>query len=264
MEHRFSPREIGILRRVVHARLGINISEEKEYLLVNKFGRMMDDLRLERVRDLIEALKQPTSEIELKLARFLTTNHTFFFREAQHFSALCQLVNRYPSRKPRIWCAASSTGEEVYSIVIHLLEAGINDFLLVASDINLEVLKACRDGLYRADRVLEVPRHLLFKYFNPVDRFGVRQWQVKQELRKRVILKRLNLMDDLRFEQDFHFVFCRNVMIYFDPTTQAKVVSHLLATMAPEGYLFVGHAEPLINIRERIIPVAPSIYLKPR
>lgn len=258
----FTPIQLTTLRRLVQHHLGIHLSEEKDYLLRAKVGRLMDHEGITDVDDLIYRLVHPSEKLAHALARFLTTNHTFFFREREHFDLLGRLVREGGEPVPRIWCAASSTGEEIYSIMIYLLEAGVGNFLLLASDINLEVLKACRQGIYHPERLQELPRYLLVRYFDRVGPSDAPLWQVKAELRERVILKRINLVDPHRFEREFHFIFCRNVMIYFDSATQAAVVSNLLSNLAPEGVLFVGHTEPLLNCREKVATVAPSVYRK--
>lgn len=261
--HHFSVHQLQTLRQLVREKLGIHISDEKDYLLSSKFSRMMASLGLEQVSDLMALLQHPTHDLELRLARFLTTNHTYFFREPDHFAVLVKQIQAYQREIPRIWCAASSTGEEVYSIVISLLEAGIQQFRLLASDINLEVLKACREGVYHPDRLHEVPKALLWKYFDRSGPLDNPVWRVKADLRQRVVLKRLNLVDPLVFEDQFQAIFCRNVMIYFDQATQKTVVANLLANLVPGGYLFVGHSEPLINIAEKVTAVASSVYKKP-
>lgn len=258
----FSPDEMDSLRRLVYERLGISISKEKEYLITSKFGHFMHQDGIATVAELLELLRHATPETDLKLARFLTTNHTFFFREAQHLDILASLLKKNPGKHFRIWCAANSTGEEPYSILISLLENGIGDFEILGSDINLEVLKVCRKGEYRTDRFREMPKHLLLKYFTRVGPPENQTWKIKPELAKRVILKRLNLLHNFHFAEDFDIIFCRNVLIYFDIATQIQVISNLLRNLRVNGYLFVGHSEPLINSQEKIVQVAAAVYRK--
>ena len=131
----------------------------------------------------------------------------------------------------------------------------------MASVVNLEVLKTCRAGIYPHERLAALSRKLLLRYFEPAH--GTQDsWQVKPALRQRVTLKRLNLMDEFCFEEYFEFIFCRNVLIYFDAETQAKVVAHLVANLARKGYLFVGHAEPLLHTQTVLQAIGDSVYRK--
>jgi chemotaxis protein methyltransferase CheR len=256
----FSTGQLHQLRHLVREHTGISISIEKDYLLINKLTRIMQNCQIPSPAALIKALEHPDQTMVHCLHRYITTNHTYFFREASHFQALTRFIKNKPSQQARIWCAASSTGEEVYSLLFSLLEEGIDNFLLLASDINLDVLKTCRRGIYHQDRLANVAMPIRTRYFNELSTKGT--WQVKDELRKRIILKRLNLVDELRFVDTFHYIFCRNVLMYFDLHTQAQVVRHLCANLAPKGYLFLSHSEPLLKLNHGLVAAGASIYRK--
>jgi chemotaxis protein methyltransferase CheR len=246
------------LRQLIKKKLGINISREKDYLLENKIAKILRYGGDTRVEEFIEELKRDSEEMDKVLARFITTGHTFFFREREHMDYLCREILQKGVSGPKIWCAASSTGEEPYSIMISLLEHGISDFVLLASDVNIEALKACRRGVYKLDRLREVHPLTRDRYFK---RAGT-DWQVKEYLNDRLILKRINLLDPLRFEQGFDYIFCRNVYIYFDNNTQRLVTENLLANLEPGGKIFVGLSEPLLHLSDRLTTVAPSVYVR--
>lgn len=261
----FSESQLDLLRHIVRDRLGINLPREKDYLLISKFSRMAQDRGFTDIEAFLADLRRESHENEIALAKHLTTNHTFFFREAAHFEILTTLLlaNRAISF-PRIWCAANSTGEEVYTIAIVLCEAGYRDFILLGSDINLEVLKLSRRGEYKGERLREMPPHLIRKYFSQTDSSGGGTFQVRPDMLRRVLLKRLNLLDNLEFEQKFNVIFCRNVLIYFDLEIQRQVVRNLLKNLESGGYLFLGHSEPLLDaeLLSHVRSVGTSVYQK--
>ena len=259
-QYSFSKQELQTLRSVVEERLGIHIGPEKDYLLASRFGKMLNFNGMADGKELIASLRGMSLDTEKVLASFLTTGHTFFFREPEHFGILVKLLGNSRLQAPRIWCAASSTGEEVYSIVISLLEAGIADFSFLASDVNLEALKACRQGVYRDDRLNGVEPSLIKRYFLKGSQPG--SFQINPGLSRRIILKRLNLTERFRIEHKMDIVFCRNVLIYFTPATQMKVLANIENNLAQGGYLFLGHSEPLMGSLRNLVLIAPSVYQK--
>jgi chemotaxis protein methyltransferase CheR len=196
------------------------------------------------------------------LIHYITTTHTFFFRENTHLKVLYNDILLREIKRPLIWCAASSTGEEVYSIIIELLEHGINDFLLVATDINSNVLKTCKRGVYSKERLKEVEPYILAKYFTVDGDHGSENYKVNDVLKRYFILKKINLIDDIEFQEKMDYIFCRNVLIYFDKETQKRVVDNLLRNLKDLGYLFVGHSETLMHITNRVESVFTSVYNK--
>lgn len=248
---------------IIKQRLGIHVGEEKYYLLASKLQKLMAAAGLGSVGAAISFLKEDTAESSRLLARCFTTNHTFFFREASHFQVLAELASHAKKHPLLLWCAAASTGEEAYSMAISLLQAGVRDFRIMASDINIENLKVCRRGIYHADRFKFMPPDLRLQYFRKLNHeSGQNYWQVSDSLKEKVVLRRLNLLDRFRFQADFSFIFCRNVMIYFDKTTQRQVLKNLTANLLPGGYLFVGHSEPIMVASPRLVQAGVSVYRK--
>ncbi len=240
-------------------RLGIHIAPDKSYLLESKFAKLLK-AGDRNADDIIEDLKRGSEDTELTLAQFITTGHTYFFRESEHLDYLIADIKKRGIARPRIWCAASSTGEEAYSIAIAMMEAGISDYLLLASDVNIQALQTCRLGLYRESSLRALSPTLRQRYFQKADAF----WRVNFDLIKRPVLKRLNLLHSLKFEDSFHYVFCRNVFIYFDNQTQRQAVETILDNLAEGGRLFVGLSEALLHLADRLVSVAPSIYARKR
>jgi chemotaxis protein methyltransferase CheR len=252
---------LDLFRDLIHERLGIYISYDKNYLLENKLSRLLSRGNYGSFAQLYKMLKENRGESMEDLVRYITTTHTYFFRENKHLAILRNDILIRKITRPLIWVAACATGEEVYSIIIELLEHGIMDFFIVASDINREVLLSCKRGVYPRDRMKEMGDALINKYFTKVE--GTQElYRVKPLLRDHFILKKLNLINEMRFEGQFDYIFCRNVLIYFDLETQRRVLDNLLANLKDLGYLFVGHSESLLHVTGKIEAVFSSVYNK--
>ncbi len=258
----FDQKTLDLFRTLIHSETGIAITREKDYLLVNKLARMIRTSAYSNADELYHAIQGGDSEAWQNLVNGITTNHTFFFRERAHLNILKNDILLRKISSPLIWVAASSTGEEVYSIIIELLEAGISDFKIVASDISKEVLIKMKHGVYGMHRFQEVSAGILSKYFQPVqgDRAGT--YRVKDALKRYFVAKQLNLIEPLRFESQFDYIFCRNVLIYFNTVTQKQVIANLLANLKDFGYLFVGHSESLMNVTDEVESVFTAVYNK--
>jgi chemotaxis protein methyltransferase CheR len=250
-----------LFRDLIHKKLGIYISQEKDYLLESKLGRMLAKSEFENAAQLYYSLKDNDNNILEELIRYITTNHTFFFRENLHLKILRNDILMRKKSNPLIWVAAASTGEEVYSIIIELLENGINNFTIVASDINKHVLVSMKKGIYSIDRMKEIQPSLIRKYFD-ADPDNMSLYRIKNLLKPNIIVKKLNLVEKIKFEKKFNYIFCRNVLIYFNRDTQIQVVNNLLDNLEDDGYLFVGHSESLMNICDNVESVFTSVYNK--
>lgn len=246
-------------QELIYRRFGIHYIQAKVYILEAKLDKLSRRVGGESLEEFLVRLKSGEPEADRLLLREITVNHTFFFREESHFSVLAQDILTRKVRRPLIWCAASSTGEEPYSIVITLLEKGIQDFTLVSSDVDEKVLKVMHRGVYPAGRLSNTPRAFLHKYFKKVD---ADHWSVLPDLRRYLRIKRLNLHDTLRFEDQFDYVFCRNVMIYFDDVGRRKVVDNLVENLRVGGLFFVGHTEALLNTPECLKKEGQSLFRK--
>ena len=194
----------------------------------------------------------------------LTTNLTAFFRENHHFEALAQLLKAKPANTPwRVWCSAASTGEEPYSIVMTALESlgAQANFKLIASDIDSRVLGAGAHAVYRMETVKSLSQERLKNFFLRGKNSNAGMVRVKPELRKMIDFIQVNLIkDDWPFKDLFDVVFCRNVMIYFDASTQRKVLEKIHRVMKPGGTLFVGHAENFSDSRDLFVLKGKTIY----
>jgi chemotaxis protein methyltransferase CheR len=254
-------KHLAMIGELIHDRLGIYISRDKEYLLEHKIGRLLSHGNYSCIDEFYTELLHNTNEAMEELIRYITTTHTFFFRENRHLNILRKDIILRRITRPLIWVAACATGEEVYSIIIELLEHGITDFFIVASDINRDVLFTCKRGVYPRERMKELPEAIIRKYFIPV-RDRPQYFRVKDMLRGFFIVKKLNLIDHFLFEEQFDYIFCRNVLIYFNLETQRRALDVLMQNLKRLGYLFVGHAESLIHVTGRLESVFASVYNK--
>ena len=251
-------REIaGKYRDLINDRFGIFYSPAKLYLLKAKLLKLS-----EKVGDLEEFYTSLVIGVPWAvdtLMGVITVGHTFFFREGEHFSILAEDIRARKLRSPLVWCAASSTGEEPYSIAITLLEAEMDDFLILCSDINPKAIGVMHRGVYGEGKFENTPRPLIRKYF---DNTGPGEYRVKADLRRYLKIKKLNLFERLVFERKFDYIFCRNVMIYFDGEGRRKVFDNLLSNLSPGGLLFLGQSETIFDLPQNVRKEGVSMYRK--
>jgi chemotaxis protein methyltransferase CheR len=259
------------LAKLVYRLCGINLGDSKKELLKARLAKRLRATGCPDVRTYISQLEEDSSGTELVcFLDVITTNKTDFFREPQHFEFMAKEILPKldklcgPNEALRLWSAASSTGEEIYTIAIVLQENkqhwSRRGAQLFASDLSTQVLEHGRRAVYTMERAACIPRAALTRYFQR----GQNRWQghvrVRPELRNMVEWRRVNLMDPFNFKQRFHVIFCRNVMIYFDKPTQERLVQKFHDCLVPGGYLFVGHSESLTGITHRLGFVRPAVY----
>jgi chemotaxis protein methyltransferase CheR len=249
------------INRIIHDSTGIYLPEEKSYLLIHKISRLLKNGGCD-LDVFYESIKNGNKEEVDNLINNVTTNHTFFFRERNHLDVLIKNIKARKNKHPKIWCAASSTGEEVYSIIISLLENNIRNFILIASDINSKVLFHMKKGIYNESKMTEMDGKILSKYFTRHDISGNSCYEVRDYLKKYFIVKRINLIDNIKFEMKFDYIFCRNVLMYFNKSTQESVIDMLLNNLDDSGFLFVGHSESLLHLNYKLASVFSSVYNK--
>lgn len=263
-------RDLAAIVRMVYETSGITLHAGKRALVSARLQKRLRHTGAATFRDYIKLLQHDVSGEELTaMLDAITTNHTSFFREPQHFDFLTQtvlpsLAERSRTRPILGWSAACSTGEEAYTLAITACQAISDDaqrrVRLLASDISSRAIARAASGVYRSERTAEMPRHLVLKYFQKasVPRSGM--LQVTPAVRQMIEFRRLNLLHSPPPGPPFDFIFCRNVMIYFDRAAQQRVVEALEARLARGGYLFVSHSESLNGLRHGFSWVAPAIY----
>tara|TARA_R100000322_G_scaffold104450_1_gene66570 strand:+ start:3064 stop:3861 length:798 start_codon:yes stop_codon:yes gene_type:complete len=196
----------------------------------------------------------------------LTTNETYFFREPKHFEFLRdEILKAHPSSRPfRAWSAASSSGEEPYSLAMLLGDVlGSNTWEVIGSDISMQVLEKAERGLYPLARTNHMPPGYLKRFCLKGTGTHAGKLLVSRNLRERVKFMQVNLNAELPKLGQFDVIFLRNVMIYFSAETKAQVVRRVLAQLRPGGHFFIGHSESLNGITDGLELVRPSVYRKP-
>lgn len=214
--------------------------------------------------------KNPKGVEATDLINVLTTNHTYFMRESEHFDYMTRVALPWAKAKAardrdlRIWSAASSTGEEPYGLAMVVLDFfGLEhkswDTRILATDVSTRVLEHASRGIYLKEDVEPIPQKWKQHYFKQI---SPEDFQVKEELKKELIYRQFNLMNPFPFKRKFHIVFLRNVMIYFPDDTKYQVVNKIYEFMEPGGYLFIGTTESLNRSMTPFQYIQPSIYRK--
>ncbi len=246
---------------------GILIAEHKQQLIVTRLRSHMLSLGFKEYDSYAAYLINAASLAERTHAvDLLTTNETYFFREAEHFNHLANLMLPSIQRRPlRIWCAAASSGEEPYSLAMTLNEKlGTSGWELTASDLSVRVLETAEQGLYRMQRLEHMPADYLKKYCRRGTGPYEGMFMVDPELRKQVNFVQHNLLDNAAPLGQFDIIFVRNVMIYFDSDVKKQVLRNLYAQLRPGGWLVTSHSESLIGLDTQLKLVRPSIYRRPQ
>jgi chemotaxis protein methyltransferase CheR len=257
---------------LLYDRFGIQLGSKKRVLVAGRLTKRVRQLGLASFPEYFEFLREDSSGNELsEFINRLTTNHSYFYREKDHFDFLQKTVlpeierrrRIDPRYQTRIWCAGCASGEEAYTLALVMREyfgpsAGGADFGLLATDISLAALKAAKAGTYAAQKLSELPKALKSANFREIEP-GL--FEVSQEARSMVLFKRLNLMAEAYpFKNSFDVIFCRNVMIYFDQDSRSRLVHAFYRYVKPGGYLFIGHSESILRSDCPFDYVRPAIY----
>lgn len=266
-----TPKEFKQLAALIEAEYGIHLKPEKATLLTGRLHKVLEELGFSTFTQYYDYLVKDRSQTALAtLVDKITTNHTFFMREAEHFdyfyhTALPYIKRTAQDKDLRVWCAASSTGEEPYTLAMLIDdffegEKHLWDLKILATDISEQVLETAVAGIYTQEAVSALPKHWQNKHFK---RLPDGRYQVVEGIRKQVLFRKFNLMEPVYpWRKKLHVVFCRNVMIYFDGPTKDQVVSKIYHALHEGGYLFIGHSE---SVNRNVIPidyVKPAIYRK--
>jgi len=261
--------EFTLFRRLIYKIAGISLSDAKKVLLVGRLTRRLKVYDFENFSQYYRMLASGQHPDEVQtMVDLLTTNETYFFREPKHFEFLRDeiLDRRSGPGTFRVWSAASSSGEEIYTLAMVLADSlGGAPWEIVGSDISTRVLEKAATGHYSLARTEGIPPAFLKKYCLKGVRSQAGTFMIVPELRKRTRFCQINLTLPIQADiGEFDVIFLRNVMIYFDAETKTKVVNHLLPRLRHGGHLIIGHSESLtgLNIGPLEI-VRPTIYRKP-
>ncbi|MDB6052196.1 MAG: chemotaxis response, glutamate methyltransferase [Pseudomonas sp.] len=260
-------REFDQFQSWLYRTAGINLSPAKKALVAGRLFKRLKHYQLDSYGEYFKLIMGHESAGELQLALdLLTTNETYFFREPKHFDFLRQQVlpQALPGKLFRVWSAASSSGEEPYSLAMVLAEGlSTTPWEIIGSDISTQVLTKARTGHYPMERARTLPQPLLVKYCLKGTGNQAGTFLIEKALRSRVTFIQVNLNDTLPPLGEFDVIFLRNVMIYFDQETKRKVVARLLPLLKPGGHFIISHSESLNGVSDALKMVAPSIYRKP-
>jgi len=271
---RLSPSEFDYLAKLLYERFGIHLGEQKKVLMAGRLSKRLRELGLPDFSRYIEFLESDRTGAELtELVNRITTNHSFFFREPEHFDFLTGTVlpglegamRKQLNYPLRIWSAGCATGEEVYSIGMLLREyygqrIRSIDYGLLATDISLAALKEAEAGVYSGGKLRDLPAGYRMSHFRQEteDSFAI-----SDDIRRMVLFKRLNLMSGtFPMRGQFDAVFCRNVMIYFDQESRDRAVRSIYRCVKPGGFFFIGHSESLKKDDCPFSYVKPAVYRK--
>jgi chemotaxis protein methyltransferase CheR len=263
-EFAYTPRDFDKVRRLIHAHAGIALGAGKAELVYSRLARRVRALGHVEFASYIALLEDDAHPEWEFFVNALTTNQTDFFREAHHFPVLVEHLAGTSGRPARVWSAASSTGEEPYSIAMALAEAHGTlspPVQIRATDLDTGVLETARNAIYAADRVAGLDPARLKRFF--LKGRGPREGsvRVRPELGALVTFGQLNLRDATwDMEGPFDAIFCRNVLIYFDKPTQREVLQRLAARLAGDGLFFAGHSESLLHVADLFEPCGRTVY----
>lgn len=258
--------EFDSFRRLIYDHAGISLAPEKSVMVASRLAKRLNHYGLSSYADYYRLLSGQDHPHEFQvMVNILTTNETYFFREPKHFEFFRnEILKTWRGDSFKVWSAASSTGEEAYSLAMVMAEnLGMRDWEIFASDLSTEVLDVARKAVYLMDRLDHMDSKLLEKYCLKGVRAQEGFFRVDQKIRNRVCFAQVNLMSPLPPNLGkFDVIFLRNVLIYFDQDTKKQVVERLLTALKPGGHFFVSHSESLHRVTDQLQMIKPSIYRK--
>jgi chemotaxis protein methyltransferase CheR len=256
-----TPADYEFLRKLLKERSGLDLSPDKQYLVESRLIPLARKVGLPGITELVQKMKFGPDALTSEVVEAMTTNETFFFRDKIPFDHLrdtmlpALLQARASRRSLRIWCAASSTGQEPFSIAMCLKELGTAlagwRVEIIGSDLSQAVLEKSRAGIFSQFEVQRgLPIQMLVKYFTQIGEL----WQLNPDIRAMVQYRQLNLLHDFAQLGTFDVIFCRNVLIYFDQDTKAGIFERLAKVVEPDGFMVLGAAESVVGISDAFKP----------
>lgn len=257
-------------RDLVYDKAGIALGEKKEALVAARLSKRMHSLNIPTYEEYFDYINKDTDGIEIiKLLDSISTNVTHFFREHQHFDFIAHQLDKWYTagqRKFRIWSAGCSSGEEPYTIAMTInetLHGKASDTRILATDLSTKILTEATEGIYNERDIEKIPENFIHHYFDQITIDSKVHFQIKSNCRSLVTFQRLNLTNTpFPMKGPFDFIFCRNVMIYFDNIMRKRLLEEYHRLLKPGGFLLVGHAESLTGMLSGLKSIKPSIYEK--
>lgn len=265
-----------LIGKLIYEKSGINLGSEKMQLVRTRLGKILRDRKFRTYREYYNCVVNDTTGEELSvLLDAIATNTTHLFREAKHFEFLAETLQRWLNAKDRIakdrtiriWSAACSSGEEPHSIAMVAHDA-LNgrshaQVKILATDISTKILRRAQGCVYTEDALEKVPAALKARYLRRIRADGESHFEIAPEIREMIRYARLNLMiPQFPFRNSMDIIFCRNVMIYFDRQTQARLVHKFERILAADGFLLVGHSESLHGVNHSLRQTVPAVYAR--
>ena len=247
-EYHFTGRDFEYVRKLIYERAGISLSASKQNMVYSRLVRRVRANGLSNFKDYLGLLERGDADEWEEFTNSLTTNLTAFFREEHHFPILAEHVQKRKSRQQiQLWCSAASTGEEPYSMAMTMVEV-FGSFSppvhILATDVDTKVLATAQRGVYSMERLEKMPQDKLKRFFLKGSGSHAGSAIVRKELRDMITFRQLNLLDDAwPVRGPFDAIFCRNVMIYFDKSTQYQILKKFAPLLARDGLMFAGHSE---------------------
>lgn len=263
-EFAFTPRDFARIRTMIHQCAGIALSEHKQDMVYGRLARRLRASGVSTFTEYLDRLERNPNSVEwTAFTNALTTNLTSFFRESHHFPVLARFLKGRDT-PITIWCSASSTGEEPYSIAVTACEAFSTlapPVRIIATDIDTNVLETAAQGIYTLDKLEKMPASRVKRFFLKGTGKNDGTVRIKKELRDLVTFEQLNLLENnWPISGQFDVIFCRNVMIYFDKVSQAKILNRFAPLLKPDGLLFAGHSENFTNITNLFTLMGKTVY----
>ena len=268
---KITDKEFTQLAKYIKDNYGINLKEEKKMLIIGRLHNVLTEHNFNNFSQYYQYLiSDRTGNAVNTLVNKITTNHTYFMREKNHFDylkekALPNLVQIVKDRDLRMWCAGCSSGEEAYTLAMILDQFCQErklwwDKKMLATDISDKVLEVAKKGVYQKEQIMPLPEVWKRNYLKKFDKD---QFVFTDKIKNEILYRKFNLMEALfPFKKKFHVIFCRNVMIYFDMNTKNELVNKFYNSMEPGGYLFIGHSESLNGQATGFKYIMPSVYRK--
>ncbi len=277
MQYILSNEEFELFRHLIYDSCGISLTLSKKELVKARLSKRLTKVGIDTFKDYYKYVTKTdkTGKELIHLIDSISTNKTDFFREKKHFDllntsllpSLISIKTKTRNKKLRIWCAASSSGEEPYTLAMtvfnHLKPDNGWDVKILATDISTKILQKAINGIYRKELLNDIPPGTISAHFSRVLYENTNCYKAKDHLRDIITFRRFNLMSpEFPFKNPFDYIFCRNVMIYFDPETQNKLVSKFYDCLPKDCYLFIGHSETLSRSNTSFKYIQPAVYQK--
>lgn len=264
----FTNEDFLFLKEKIFELAGIHLTEKKKELVKSRVQSFLRKSNIKSVKDLKDELKSVNPIVVQEFVNLLTTNKTDFFREPKHFDFLVQQIIPYwiktKKKEIKIWCSASSTGEEPYTIAMVLakhLPENIS-FKILATDIDTQVLQKARNGVYSLSKVNEIPKEY-HSYLVQGEKKAKGWFKISDDLHSKIVFKQHNLIEkSYPGDEVFDIIFCRNVLIYFERKTINKLMEKLHMSLKSDGHLFIGHSESIQGTQHLFESIQPAVFKK--